>query len=107
MQGSGPQETFFLVGRQSKNFGHHGWPTKFGPENDSKPHIWSLYINFRFSGRNTQNQQKLAKNITYFTTLNSLNSLQQHIQKTYSLYEFPSKHVFRLVSEKTFSLYHS
>ena len=57
MQGSGPQETFFLVGGPSKNFGHHGWPTKFGPGNDSKPHIWSLYINFRFSGRNTQNQQ--------------------------------------------------
>ena len=35
--------------------------------NDSKPNIWSLFINFRFSGRKTRSQQKLAKKITKFT----------------------------------------
>ena len=35
--------------------------------NDSKPHIWSVPINFRFFGRNSQIQQKLTKKITYFT----------------------------------------
>ena len=51
--------------------------------NYSEPHIWSLSINFSFSGRQTRKQQKLAKNsthftiqyrsknITHFTTLNS------------------------------------
>ena len=36
--------------------------------------IWSLSINFRSSDRKTQCQQKPVKNITHFTTLNSLNS---------------------------------
>ena len=35
--------------------------------NDSKPHIWSLSMNFRFSGRKSQSQQKLEKKITHFT----------------------------------------
>ena len=36
--------------------------------NDSKPHIWLLSMNFRFSGRKPHSQQNLAKNITHFTT---------------------------------------
>ena len=35
--------------------------------NDSKRHIWSLSLNFRFSSRKSQSQQKLVKKITYFT----------------------------------------
>ena len=35
--------------------------------NDSKPHIWILSFNFRFSSTKSQNQQKLAKKITHFT----------------------------------------
>ena len=35
--------------------------------NHSKPHSWSLSINFRFCGRKSQSQQKLAKRITHFT----------------------------------------
>ena len=50
----------------------------------------SLSINFSFSGRKSQSQQKLAKkitclNLTHFTNLNSLNImrniLSQHSQK--------------------------
>ena len=40
---------------------------KFGPGNKlSKPHIWSLSIIFKFSGRQSQSQQKLAKKIIHF-----------------------------------------
>ena len=69
--------------------------------NNSKPHIWSLSIKFRFFGRKSQSQQKLVKKIihftmqfrskslTQFTNLNSLNiiknRLRQHNQKRYSL----------------------
>ena len=80
--------TFFMVRNLSKNVSHHGWLTtkKFkialaktpwnSPKksrnldqkiSDSKSYIYSLYINFRFSGRKSQNQQKLARKITYFT----------------------------------------
>ena len=71
--------------------------------NDSKPHIWLLSMNFRFSGRKSHSQQNLAKNITHFTTqfclknlthFTDLNSLSTHSQKPYSsLYKFSSKHV--------------
>ena len=63
----------------------------------------------RFSSRNAQSQQILAKKITHitiqfhpenlihFTNLNSLdienNMLPKHSQKRFSLYKFPSKHV--------------
>ena len=70
---------------------------KFGAANKLlKPHIWSL-TSFRFSGRKSQSQQKLAKKITHFTVqvslkkpfhftnLNSLNiiknTLPQHCWK--------------------------
>ena len=53
--------------------------------NDYKPHIWSLSINFGFSSRKSQTQQKLAKNLTHFTNINPLNItkylLPQHRQK--------------------------
>ena len=64
--------------------------------NDSKPHIWSLSFNFRFSSTKSQGHQKLPKKIThfiiqfrlkiltYFTNLNSLNivkSILLHSQK--------------------------
>ena len=77
--------------------------------NDSKVRIWSLSINFRFSGRKSQSQQKLAKRITHFTmqfpsenptyftnfdTVNIMkNLLPQHSQKSFSLYKFSTKHV--------------
>ena len=35
--------------------------------NNLKPHIWSLSIDFRFSGRKSQSHHKLAKKITHFT----------------------------------------
>ena len=134
-----------MVGRLSKNVGHHDWATtknkkkhwlklpKAVPKkrnlyqniNDSLSHIsgilflkilfrtylfsyaparssghhQSLFINFRFSNRNSQSQQKLAKNITHFTkqfcsknlthftNLNSTdirnNMLLQHSQKPF------------------------
>ena len=37
--------------------------------NDSKPHIWILSFNSRFSSTKSQKQQKLAKKITHFTNL--------------------------------------
>ena len=84
-----------------------------------KPHVWSLFFNFRFSGRNYQSQQKLAKNITYFTiqfhskslthfiNLNSLNIakniLPQHSKNLLTLQIFHQK-CFWLVSK--FALHH-
>ena len=67
-------------------------------------------FNFRFSSRKTQNQQKLgekiahftiqfrSKNITHFTNLDSLDSLEnnmlsQYSQKPFWLYKFSSRHV--------------
>ena len=39
----------------------------FGPENKwSKLHSWSLSIDFRFSNRKNQSQQKIAKKIIHF-----------------------------------------
>ena len=72
---------------------------KFGPGNKlSKPHIWSLSIIFKFSGRQSQSQKKLAKKITHFTikfrskssthftknsSLNIIKILVQHSQKIF------------------------
>ena len=73
------------------------------PKKDSKPHIWSLSFNFRYSSRKSQSQHKPAnrithfilqfslKNITHFTNLNSLN--------------FPANIFNWLVSEKAFALH--
>ena len=74
--------------------------------NYSKPHIWSLTINFRFSGGKSQIQQKPTKkithftmqihlkNLTYFTNLNSRSIIknihQQHSKKICLLYKFSS-----------------
>ena len=70
-------------------------------------HLQSFF-NSTFSNRKSQNQQKLAKKITHFTTqfrlkilthftnLNSLdiedNMLSQRSQNPFWLYKFPSKH---------------
>ena len=40
--------------------------TKFGPKNNSKPHIWSLSLNFKFFSRKSESQQKLSKKIIHF-----------------------------------------
>ena len=68
--------------------GHHGWPaakefkitlvktSQNNPKkkcldekiNDSRFPFWSFSFNFRFSSRSFQSPQKLAKNITHFTT---------------------------------------
>ena len=84
--------------------------------NDLKPHIWSLSLNFGFSSRKSQTQQKLAKaishftiqfcskNFAHFTKLNSLNIvkniLPQQREKPYSLHKFSSKHVFGCSQKK-------
>ena len=75
---------------------------------DSKPHIWSLSFNFRFSSRKSQNQQKLTKKMTHFRTQFHSKNLTyyepqptQHGKKytlatqpkTDSLYKFSRKHV--------------
>ena len=68
-----------------------------------------VFFSLRFSSRKSQSQQKLAKKITYFTikicsknlthftTLNSLdidkNMLPQHSKKSFLLYKFSSKHL--------------
>ena len=67
-----------------------------------------FFLNFRFSCRKSQSQQKLAKkithftiqfcskNLTHFTNLNSFdienNMLSQHSQKPLWLYKFYAKH---------------
>ena len=53
--------------------------------NDSKPQIWSLSFNFRFSNRKSQSQQKLPKRIN-LASLKSPRSfyepqLTQHCKK--------------------------
>ena len=84
--------------------------------NDLKPWIWSLSLNFGFSSRTSQSQQRTAKAITHFTIqihaknldhftkLNSLNIgkniLPQHSQEPYSLHRFSSKHVFDCSQKK-------
>ena len=102
--------------------------------NDSKPHIWNhfikniisgiqifyihphvpadiikVFLDFRFSRRKSQSQQKLlikityfaiqvrSKHLTHFTNVNSLdnenNMLPKHCQKSFSLYKCFRKHV--------------
>ena len=77
-------------------------------------YIWSLSINFRYFGRKTQRQQKLAtnithftkhfcfKNITHFTTLNSVNSPLQHSQKLTHFTNFLAKIFLVGVKKKHF-----
>ena len=76
---------------------------------DSKQHIWSLSIIFRFSGRKSQIQQQLAKRITHFKIQFSSQSFlhlrtstrstfwkmysPKHIPKLCSLLKFSSKDV--------------
>ena len=52
----------------------------------------------------------LSKNLTHFTSLNSLNIvkniLSQHRQKPYSLYKFSSKHVSGWCQKKNIALQH-
>ena len=50
--------------------------------NNSKPSIWSLSFNFRFSGEKSQSQLKLAKKITQFTNLYSLNLIKKYTPAT-------------------------
>ena len=68
-------------GRASKNVGHRSWPTtntfkialaKAVSKNEicTRKCLKASYLQFsyfRFSGRKSQNQQKLAKNILHFT----------------------------------------
>ena len=70
---------------------------------------WKFLLDFRFSSRKSQSQQKLAKKITqfwirfnskhltYFMNLKSLDieniMLPKHNQKPFSLYKFSTKHV--------------
>ena len=78
--------------------------------NDSKLHIWSLAINFRFPCRKSQSQQKLAKKITHFSM--HFRSKKAHLfygpQLTYRKYTSAPKPkiCLWLVSEKTFALHH-
>ena len=74
------------------------------------------FIYFRFFGRKSQNQRKLAKRITHFTIqfcpknlahftkLSSLSIvkkiLKKHSQKPFSLYKFYSKHVSGVYQKK-------
>ena len=71
--------------------------------------IIGIFLDFRFSSRKSQSQQKLPKKIThfsirfnskhlpYFINLNSLdienNILPKHNKKPFSLYKFSSKHI--------------
>ena len=65
-----------MVGLRRKNFKLH-WlrrpktvPIKrnlYQKISNLKPHIWNLSMNFRFSGRKSQSQQKFVKKITLFT----------------------------------------
>ena len=103
-----------VAGRQRKILNYIGWnalkqPQKTNLEqkiDDSKPNIWVLSFNFKFSRRKSQSQQILAKKITHFTiqfrskhlthltNLNSLNIVKiTKAKKPYSFYKFSSKHV--------------
>ena len=78
--------------------------------------IVRVFFNFRFSSRKSQSQQKVAKknthftiqlgskNLTHFTSLNSLdienNILMQHSQTPFSLYKCFSKHISVLCQKK-------
>ena len=79
------RKLFFMCmwgrGRASKNVGHRSWPTtntfkialaKAVSKNEicTRKCLKASYLQFsyfRFSGRKSQNQQKLAKNILHFT----------------------------------------
>ena len=71
-----------------------------------------FFLNFRFSSRESQSQQKLAKKITHFTIqfrstivrTSIHDTLSQHSQKPFWLYKFSSRHVC-FVSEKIFALH--
>ena len=75
-------------GGLSKNFGHHGWsarndfkitliktssnsPKKLDQKiSDSEPHIWTLFLNFRFSSRKYQSKQKTSnKCLSFYNTV--------------------------------------
>ena len=105
--------------------------------NDSKSHVWNsffkilfraynffifvqwtseFFVNFRFSSRNSQSQQKLAKKVTHFikqfcskslthfTNFNSPhienNILPQHSPKPLWLYKFSSQNAFGWCQKK-------
>ena len=73
--------------------------------NNLKPHIWSLSINFRFSGRKSQSQQKLAKKVTHFTIQFRSKNIPHFTnlstaKNPNSLYKFCSKYVFGLCQKK-------
>ena len=85
--------------------------------NDSKPYIWSLSVKFRFSGRKSQSQQKLARKITHFTIqfrskfithftkLSSLSIIKMYSRNTAKdlTLQIFQRTCFWLVSEKTFA----
>ena len=132
---AGPQEAFSwwrayvkmsatIVGRRRKILKLH-WikrpktvpqKSKFGPENKLFKISYQEFINFRFSVRKSQSQQKLAKKVThftiqfqsknliYFTKLNIVKKIfSRNTTKNLSL-QFFQQTCFWLVSEKTFSL---
>ena len=101
--------------------------TKFGPENKwfkTSENKWLKtsyldFINFRFSGRKSQSQQKLAKkithfeiqfrskNLTHFRDLNSfniINKILQHSQTPYFIY-FPANMFLVGVRKTSFALH--
>ena len=88
------------------------WKYYFGHTTFLRMFQWTsseFFLDFRFSSRKSQSQQKLAKEIThffirfnskhltYFVNLNSHdienNMLPKHNKKPFSLYKFSSKHV--------------
>ena len=88
------------------------WKYYFGHTTFLRTFQWTsleFFLDFRFSSRKSQSQQKLTKKIThfwirfnskhltYFMNLNSLdienNMFPKHNQKPFSLYKFSSKHV--------------
>ena len=67
---------------------------KFGAGNKLlKPHIWSL-TSFRFSGRKSQSQQKLAKKITHFT-------VQVSLKKPFHFTNLNSLNIIKIYSRNT------
>ena len=94
--------------------------TKFGPKNNSKPHIWSLSLNFNFFSRKSESQQKLAKKIIHFrikfpsknirfTNHNSLNIIKsifpQNTAKNLTTLRIFQQTCFWLILEKAFALH--
>ena len=72
--------------------------SKTVPKNKIWTRKWSLFTNFRFSGRKSQSQRKLAIKITHFTIQFHAIILTQHYKK-YAPTTQP-KACFPLVSEK-------